>query len=68
MTNLEVPYTVKINELVIKLRDETPTADNYELKRLFEQKYHCTMILNKWFVDAIRFKSEQDLVLFLLKL
>lgn len=61
--NLEIPYTVKINELMIKLRDENLNANNFELKHLFENKYHC-----KWFVVSIRFNSEYDLLLFLLKI
>lgn len=66
--NLEIPYTVQINELVIKIRDENPNADNFELKRIFENKYRCKMIVKKWFITCIQFESEQDLILFLLKL
>lgn len=66
--NLEIPYTVKINELMDKLRDENPNAENFELKQLFENKYHCTVVIDKWFVNSIRFNSEYDLLLFLLKI
>lgn len=65
---LEIPYTVQINNLMIKIRDENPNADNIELNRIFENKYQCKMIVKKWFIDCIRFETDQELTLFLLRL
>lgn len=68
MMNLEIPFTVKINELIIKIRDENPSAEyNHQLIEIFEETYRCKVIYDKWFINGIRFKTEQDLVLFLLK-
>ena len=68
MMNLEIPVTLKIHELIIKIRNENPGAEyNHQLIEIFEETYRCKVIYDKWGPNGIRFKTEQDLVLFLLK-